>query len=441
MAGAACMFAAQYLSGPSGAGTDGGAPEGASSSNHFATPRGMVSAKSAAVIKATLGPVVENLDTIVGTFYDTMFEANPEVLAFFNMTNQRNGNQRKSLAASLLAAVPCTLEPGKLEALASHLDVVFHKHVALGVLPEHYGIVHDNFMCAVGKVLGDAVTQEVADAWSEAVMVVADVFIRYEVALAASVEAATNGWKNPEPMKVVSVEDAAGDGSSKTVTLEMVAPGISTVWLPGQYLTLLGPEEWGLTAPRHYTIVDGDLTKLSITVKKLTGENGASDGLLSSYVHSLQVGDTVRARPPMGVFVSTPRPEIEVFIGGGVGVTPILPLARKSLDDGAQVALFTSHSTRESGVLLDEMDALTSHKGVVHAHQAFTRQGDARLSGPAIASALQSLDIDPTHRSVVYHICAPRAMIADVVDGLHGCGVVADNIKFESFGPTGDLHA
>jgi nitric oxide dioxygenase len=36
-----------------------------------------------------------------------------------------------------------------------------HRHCALSILPEHYGIVHENLMIAIGDVLGDAVTPEV----------------------------------------------------------------------------------------------------------------------------------------------------------------------------------------------------------------------------------------------------------------------------------------
>ncbi len=44
---------------------------------------------------------------------------------------------------------------------------IAYKHVSLGIRPEQYTIVGRHLMAAVGEVLGDAVTAEVAAAWDE----------------------------------------------------------------------------------------------------------------------------------------------------------------------------------------------------------------------------------------------------------------------------------
>jgi hemoglobin-like flavoprotein len=42
-----------------------------------------------------------------------------------------------------------------------------YKHFSLGIRPEQYTIVGEHLLASVGEVLGDAVTPEIAAAWSE----------------------------------------------------------------------------------------------------------------------------------------------------------------------------------------------------------------------------------------------------------------------------------
>ncbi len=53
-------------------------------------------------------------------------------------------------------------------------------HVNTNVKPEHYPIVGQNLLIAIKEVLGDAATDEVLNAWSEAYGVIAKVFIDVE---------------------------------------------------------------------------------------------------------------------------------------------------------------------------------------------------------------------------------------------------------------------
>ena len=129
------------------------------------------------IINATAPVVAGNINTITQTFYPKMFANNPEVLAFFNLANQRSSRQSSALANSIVASVG---HINNLKDIESALSLIAHKHCALGVFPEHYQIVHDNFMGAVAEVLGDAVTPEIGQAWSDVVMHVAKACIQME---------------------------------------------------------------------------------------------------------------------------------------------------------------------------------------------------------------------------------------------------------------------
>ena len=53
-------------------------------------------------------------------------------------------------------------------------------HVNTNEKPEHYPIVGKNLLLAIKEVLGDAATDEVLQAWSEAYEVISQVFIDVE---------------------------------------------------------------------------------------------------------------------------------------------------------------------------------------------------------------------------------------------------------------------
>lgn len=116
--------------------------------------------------------------------------------------------QDQVLAKAVVAAVE-NLQ--NLDAIASAPRRICNRHCALGIRPEHYELVHDNFLAATAEVLGDAVTPEVADAWSGALLHIAEYFVADKTALyAASTHEQTN-WNTQEaaPFIVDKVEHTA----------------------------------------------------------------------------------------------------------------------------------------------------------------------------------------------------------------------------------------
>src|SRR3954451_20210920 len=139
-----------------------------------------LSEKSRPVVAATLPVVGENIDEIAKRFYGHMFDQHPELLdGLFNRGNQAEGTQQRALAGSVAMFA---------EALVNHpdrlpyhlLSRVAHKHASLGIRPEQYQVVYDNLMWAIGDVLGDAVTPEIANAWSEVYWLMAFALINEE---------------------------------------------------------------------------------------------------------------------------------------------------------------------------------------------------------------------------------------------------------------------
>ena len=113
------------------------------------SPGDLLSAASAAVVRATAGVVAKHADQITARFYPRMFAEHPELLRVFNQGNQATGEQSRALAASVVAYAVQLIDPD-----APSFDHVMrriaYKHISLGIRPEQYTIVGDHLLAAVG---------------------------------------------------------------------------------------------------------------------------------------------------------------------------------------------------------------------------------------------------------------------------------------------------
>lgn len=139
--------------------------------------------KTMEIIKSTVPVLQEHGLDITTHFYQRMFEKNPEVVPLFDMARQRNGEQPKALAMTILGAAQNIEDLSVIMPLVQKIGA---RHVAAGVKPEHYPIIGANLLAAIQEVLGDAVTDEVLKAWEETYGVLAEVFIAEEAKLYAA---------------------------------------------------------------------------------------------------------------------------------------------------------------------------------------------------------------------------------------------------------------
>ena len=140
----------------------------------------MLSDQNRPVVEATLPVVGQHIGEIAQRFYRHMFATHPELLdGTFNRGNQARGEQQQALAGSV-AAFASTLIQKPEHVPESLLRRIAHKHASLGIRPDQYQVVYDNRMWAIGDVLGDAVTPQVAAAWDELYWAMAEALISIE---------------------------------------------------------------------------------------------------------------------------------------------------------------------------------------------------------------------------------------------------------------------
>jgi len=293
-----------------------------------------MSEQTIATIKATAPVVAPVALQITQTFYNNLFEAHPELFSIFNRANMKSGIQPVALADSVVAYAS---HIDQLNALVgfqgSPVDVICNKHCGLNIQPDHYPIVHDFLMGAVGEVLGDAVTPEIGSAWSEAVLFLAKVLIDTEEGMYAAAAQRSGGWVGFQPFEVTEVCDVTDAVKCFTFVPKVANGGIA--FTPGQFLSIkVDPNGDGLTAPRHYTITSSPgAPHLQCSVKRVEG------GVVSSFMHdTLKPGDTVDLSPPFGCFTPRASTSKAVLLSGGIGVTPMLSFAESLGDKVALVA-------------------------------------------------------------------------------------------------------
>ena len=109
--------------------------------------------------------------------YEIMFHNHPEVKEQSDMSAQANDSQPAKLANAVYAYAS---HIDNLEVLKSTVEKIAHRHVQTHVQPEQYAIVGESLLQAMKDVLGEAATDEVMSAWTEAYGALAEVFINRE---------------------------------------------------------------------------------------------------------------------------------------------------------------------------------------------------------------------------------------------------------------------
>jgi len=133
-----------------------------------------LSEKTVEIVKATAPVVAKNAEAITSTMYEIMFANHPEVKEMFK---DAEPDQHKKLAAAV-GAYAANID--NLGVLDKAIEKMVSAHIKTRVQPEHYPIVGLSILEAIKKVLGDAATPEIINAWKEAYFFLADILIEKE---------------------------------------------------------------------------------------------------------------------------------------------------------------------------------------------------------------------------------------------------------------------
>ncbi|MGP4018958.1 PDR/VanB family oxidoreductase [Saccharopolyspora sp. 5N708] len=209
---------------------------------------------------------------------------------------------------------------------------------------------------------------------------------------------------------VVSEIQAAVD---EVVSLRLTDPGggVLPAWQPGAHLDVLLPS--GRKRPYSLCGEPGERGYYRIAVRRLADGGGGS-----REIHDLRPGSRITARGPRNAFpfITAPR---YLFIAGGIGITPILPMVRTAAARGADWRLVYTGRSRESMPFVDELRSLAPERVWI--------RPDTEFGIPASGAEL----LEHAPRAATVYCCGPVPMITGVRVDLPGSG--ADSLHWERF--------
>ena len=391
----------------------------------------LLSPENLSVVRATAPVVAAHADQITAHFYPRMFAAHPELLRVFNQGNQATGEQSKALAGSVVAYAVQLIDP-EAPPFDHVMRRIAYKHVSLGIRPEQYTIVGEHLLASVGEVLGDAVTPEVAAAWSEVYWLFAVQLVAEEARLYQ--EAKVDPAQPTRPYRVVRRIEETADVI--TLVLEPTDDDPLPEIAPGQYVSVFVDLPGGDRQPRQYTVSSTAVrTRLQITVRRVRGANGAPDGRVSSHLHDqVEIGDVLDVSGPAGDFVLTPTESPILLASAGAGITTVLPIVEQIARTQPQRTVIVAHADRRAQDhalretvlhLGREIDDFTSY-----AWYDTVDDGDTRSR-----QGFMDLTDIPLPQDIQVFTCGPLPFMKHVRSTLLSRGVPAARIRYEVFGP------
>ncbi|MGZ4530223.1 MAG: PDR/VanB family oxidoreductase [Mycobacterium sp.] len=233
--------------------------------------------------------------------------------------------------------------------------------------------------------------------------------------------ASASRW-NPSRIVPVQRTNAAVVTKRELLTPDVVAltladtqGGLLPSWTPGAHIDI----RLASGRRRQYSLCGppGRRTDYRIAVRRIADGGGGSIEMHDTF----DVGDTVEFEGPRNAFYLVTDEREMLFVIGGIGVTPILPMIRLAQQRGIDWRAVYAGRSREYMPLLDELLAVAPDRVTVWADDERGR----------IAAAEELLaDAGPT--TAVY-VCGPTAMLESVrtVRDQHANAP----LHYERFGP------
>ncbi|EGU31651.1 NO-inducible flavohemoprotein [Vibrio scophthalmi] len=375
-----------------------------------------------AVVKSTI-PLLETAGpALTQHFYQRMFLHNPELKDIFNMTHQQTGRQSVALFEAV-AAYAKNID--NLAALSQAVERIAHKHTSFNIQPQHYQIVGHHLIETLRELASDAFTTEVEEAWTQAYLFLANIFIEREEQIYQLNAQGAGGWregrefiidrKTPESQRVTSFELRPADDK----------PVLN--YLAGQYLGIeVKPSSSENTEIRQYSLSQApNGISYRISVKR---EGDEHKGLVSHYLHDeLEVGDSVTLYPPAGDFFYQPTEKPVVLIAAGVGATPIQAMAH-TLSQQKKVNVSYFYACEDA----DQHTFRVESAQLIEANQwqqkVWYRDQDGMMDLASIAEKIPVSDGE-------FYLCGPLAFMEHAVQQLEALEVPREQIHYEVFGP------
>ena len=203
----------------------------------------------------------------------------------------------------------------------------------------------------------------------------------------------------------------------RRIELRSVEGGILPAFTPGAHLKFRLRLPDGHATVREYSLVSApaERTRYEIAVLREPAGSGGSAAM-----HALAIGDSLEAEGPANEFALADTAREHLLIAGGIGITPILCMARALAARGAPMQL---HYAARSPARMAYRDEAAALPGAT----LYCDEGD-----PARGMPLDTILGEPGEARHLY-VCGPRGLIAGVLERAEAHGWPAAQVHYESF--------
>ncbi len=206
--------------------------------------------------------------------------------------------------------------------------------------------------------------------------------------------------------------------NDEVVEVTMVPKGERLKFVPGQFVFVSFKDEQVGEESHPFSISSGkDEENLRVTIKRL--------GDYTKRLENLRPGTEVEIEGPYGRFsFALVKEKQQIWIAGGIGVTPFLSMARSLKDDqGYEIDLYYCTRNDAEAMHLRELESLAGELRVLPYYSA--------ERGHVTVEAIEQLSAGLKDKAIF--ICAPVKMIKSIREQLVNRGVDNELIYSEEF--------
>lgn len=221
-------------------------------------------------------------------------------------------------------------------------------------------------------------------------------------------------------------------------------------FIPGQYLTFrINIPGITKTVVRCYSLSDSPNHPdyYRVTIKRIDpppDKPRGKPGLISNHFHKiLKAEDIVDVKAPSGHFyLDTDHVRPVVFVGGGIGVTPMLSMINYLVNSGTKREVWFFYGVRNSKdhIMMDYINEIDKENPNIHLHVCYSHRletdalnkhyhHDERISVELFKKVLPANNYE-------FYICGPPPMMEAITHDLKEWNVPEEKINFEAFGPS-----
>lgn len=219
-------------------------------------------------------------------------------------------------------------------------------------------------------------------------------------------------------MKLTLIEKRKETKGIKTFIFK---PETKLTWIAGQYLIYSLPHEQEdlRGRQRFFTISSAPFQKFPSITTRIEKKPSTFKKMLDN----MEIGDEINAKGPDGDFVLNKNAGLNIFIAGGVGITPFISMLREIDKKKSNKLIKLFYASKINDILFkNEIDEITKKNNNI---EVVYFNGPERINKQSIKEFISL--------KTYFFVSGPDPMVSDFENYLKEAGVREENLKLDYF--------